>query len=71
VVSKGYSRDQELEADREAVRLAAAAGFDARASVSAMKRLAQAAPESAGLLGYFSSHPPVSERIRELEKTLT
>jgi beta-barrel assembly-enhancing protease len=70
VVSKGYSQDQELEADRESVRLAAAAGFDARASVSAMKRLAQAAPDPAGFLGYLASHPPIPERIRELEKLL-
>ena len=68
VVSKGYSRSQELEADQEAVQLTAAAGFDARASVSALKRLAQVAPAASGWAEYLSSHPPVSERVRELEK---
>jgi beta-barrel assembly-enhancing protease len=67
---KGYSRMQELEADREAVRIAAAAGFDGRASISALKRLAAAAPDPSGLLEYFSSHPPFAERIHELEKAL-
>ena len=66
VVSKGYSRTLELDADREAVRLAAAAGFDAGASIRALKRLAQVSPDTSGLMEYLSSHPPISERIREL-----
>jgi len=70
VVSKGYSQMQELEADREALRLTTAAGFEALASVSALKRLTQAAPDPSGLAEYLSSHPPISERIRELEKKL-
>jgi beta-barrel assembly-enhancing protease len=70
VLSKGYSRSLELEADREAVRLAAAAGFDARASVQALKRLAQVSPGVSGFAEYLSSHPPISERIRELGKYL-
>jgi len=67
VVSKGYSRTLELEADREAVKLIAAAGFDAAAAKKALKRLAQVAPDASGLMEYISSHPPVAERIRELE----
>jgi predicted Zn-dependent protease len=70
IVGKGYSRTLELEADQEAVRLAAAAGFDARASVNALKRLAQVFPDASGLAEYLSSHPPLSERVRELEKYL-
>jgi predicted Zn-dependent protease len=68
--AKGYSRMQELEADREAVRIAAAAGFDRGAFISALRRLAQAAPDPKGLAEYFSSHPPFAERISELEKML-
>jgi predicted Zn-dependent protease len=68
VVSKGYSRTLELEADQEAVRLAASAGFDARASVHALKRLAQVSPDASGLAEYLSSHPAISERVRELER---
>jgi beta-barrel assembly-enhancing protease len=70
VAAKGYSRIQELEADREAVRIAGAAGFDRSASISALKRLASVAPDPKGLAEYFSSHPPFAERIRELEKAL-
>jgi predicted Zn-dependent protease len=39
VLSKGYSQMHELEADQEAVLLTAAAGFDARASIAALRRL--------------------------------
>jgi predicted Zn-dependent protease len=68
IVSQGYSRNLELEADQEAARLAAAAGFDACTSIRALKRLSQVSPGASGLAEYLSSHPPISERIRELEK---
>ena len=71
VISKGYSRTLELEADQEAARLAAAAGFDARASMDALKNLAQVSPDASGLAEYLSSHPPISERVRELGKYLS
>jgi len=71
VVSQGYSRTMELDADREAARLAATAGFDAHAAISALKHLSQVSPDTSGLAEYLSSHPPISERIRELEKYLS
>ncbi len=70
VASQGYSRNLELEADQEAARLAAAAGFDARASLHALKRLSQVSPDASGLAEYLSSHPRISERVFELEKRL-
>jgi predicted Zn-dependent protease len=70
MIGKGYSKTLELDADQEAIRLAAAAGFDARASVHALKRLARVAPDASRLMEYFSTHPPLSERIRELELRL-
>jgi predicted Zn-dependent protease len=70
VLGKGYSRTMELEADREAARLAAAAGFDAGASIRALARLTRISPDASGLAEYFSSHPPFAERIRELEQCL-
>jgi len=68
VLGKGYSRTLELEADGEAVKLAAAAGFDSGASIRALQRLAQVSPDNTGLAEYFSSHPALSERIQELEQ---
>jgi len=71
MISKGYSRTLELEADREAARLTLAAGFDGQASIHALKRLAQVFSDNAGLAEYFSTHPPLSERVRELDQYLT
>jgi Zn-dependent protease with chaperone function len=68
LLNQGYSRELELEADREGARLAAAAGFDARAAARALERLAGGASGHAGLAEYFSSHPPLAERVRKLER---
>ena len=66
VLGKGYSRELELEADREGARLAAAAGFDSRAAARALHRLAQGSADNAGLAEYFSSHPPLAERVKKV-----
>jgi predicted Zn-dependent protease len=63
MLSKGYSQMHELEADQEAIRLTAAAGFDA-GPLSALRRLQHVA-RTAGFAEYLSSHPPISERVRE------
>lgn len=70
IIRKGYSQGQELEADHRAVQLAAAAGFDARASLSALKRLSQLDPDPSGISEYLSTHPAISERVRRLEESL-
>ncbi len=69
-MDKGYSQMLEFEADQEGMRLAAASGFRAGASVHALEKLAQISPDEGGLAEYLSSHPPVSERIRALEERL-
>jgi predicted Zn-dependent protease len=66
LIDKGYSRELELEADGEGARLAAAAGFDPRAAARALQRLARVSGGHAGLAEYFSSHPPIAERVRKL-----
>lgn len=68
MAAKGYSRDQELDADREGLRIAKTAGFDSNSSINALKRLAQVAPDNSGLAEYFSTHPSIFDRIQQLEK---
>lgn len=71
VLANGYSQDLELEADREGAGLVVAAGFDPRVAVRGLRRLAQASTDNVGLLEFFSSHPPLAERVRSLEQALS
>ena len=82
----GYSKDQELEADREGTRLAVASGYSANGAIrmfEAFGRLyeqyqtADKSPrdEAARLAqetveGYFRSHPPSAERIAQVQKLI-
>ena len=79
----GYSKEQELEADREGIRLASKAGYSATA-VSQLFRTMDKRYHEAGirsrtpqgemsrvvfatLTEYFRSHPPAAERIAQIE----
>jgi beta-barrel assembly-enhancing protease len=68
MLGKGYSRDLELEADREGAKLAARAGFDAHAGQRSLARLAAVSPEMPEWAEYLSSHPPFTERIAALQR---
>lgn len=70
LVTQGYSRRQEFEADRAAVQMARVAGYDPEASIRLLQRLEKRGTESDGLAGYFSSHPPLALRIGRIQKTL-
>jgi predicted Zn-dependent protease len=56
-----YSRDSETEADREALRLCAAAGYNAADAVRLFS-LMDDREEPRGVAVYFSDHPASSER---------
>ena len=68
-LESAYSQDLESEADKLAVRLAAAAGYDPQGSVRLLSRLAELKQNSEELdLGiYFSTHPAFSVRIRNVK----
>ncbi len=67
-----YSRDQELDADRLAVRLVDAAGYDPRAGMALFRNLAESTSLSDPLsLGrYFSTHPSFAVRIDSIGRFL-
>jgi predicted Zn-dependent protease len=67
-----YSRDQELEADRLAVRLVMAAGYAPEASAELFSRLAELnkAVDPAILGEYFSTHPSAEVRIWSIRQFL-
>lgn len=59
VTTSYYTREKEREADAEAVRLMAKAGFDPMAGKRALRRLG----DEKGFLSWFRSHPFLAERL--------
>jgi Zn-dependent protease with chaperone function len=71
-IQSAYSQDQEFEADHMAVLLIKAAGHDGHAAEHLILALAGATsgPGPGGLESYFSSHPPLQERITAIRRIL-
>ena len=69
-LQRAYSREQELEADKLAARLAMAAGFDPHGSIRLLQRLRCRSdmPDSAVPTSYFADHPPLEERMVRLKQ---
>ena len=65
--SKGLDQDDELEADRTGVALAARAGFDPYGLVAVLQQLRTAAPDDAMFALSLSTHPPAQLRLNQLE----
>ncbi len=64
LISKGYSREDELEADRLGMRYAQRAGYQPLGMVSFLELLQQLQQsEPSSVLTIFQTHPAVSERI--------
>jgi predicted Zn-dependent protease len=82
----GYSKDQELEADREGTRLAVQAGYSANGAIRMFEAFEQLYKEYQAkartpqqelsqvalqtLEGYFRSHPLPAERIAQVQKMI-
>jgi predicted Zn-dependent protease len=67
----GYLQDNEFEADSKGTLLAKKAGFDPRGLRKLLKKLGLMTKDTAAPtegFSYFSSHPPMPERIRKLRK---
>lgn len=70
LVTQGYSRRQEFEADRAALQITRVAGFDPEASIRLFRRLQARAKDPGAVAGYFSSHPPFASRIGRIKELL-
>lgn len=68
LLSNGYSRDNEREADAYACDLLTTAGIDVQHFVDILKKLEAARPESGVDYSYLSTHPGTTERIQTLER---
>jgi Zn-dependent protease with chaperone function/Tfp pilus assembly protein PilF len=86
VFEAGYSKDQELEADREGTRLAVQTGYSANGAIRMFETFARLQKEyqataktpqeevsqvaQQALEGYFRSHPLPSERIAQIQRMI-
>ena len=68
MLSRAFSRENELEADRFAVDLIRTAGGDVLAGERLLEKLAQLTTgNNVGIPGdYFATHPPLTERVANL-----
>ncbi|MES2401431.1 MAG: M48 family metalloprotease [Pseudomonadota bacterium] len=67
IYTKGLDQDDELEADRTGVTLAARAGFDPYGLVAVLQNLRTASPDDALFALSLSTHPPAQLRLNQLE----
>ncbi|MFA5089838.1 MAG: M48 family metallopeptidase [Candidatus Omnitrophota bacterium] len=67
LIEKGYSRQDEYEADRLGVKYAFKAGFQPQAALTALEKIKKGEGPNWKILGYFRTHPYVEERIAALK----
>jgi len=70
VILKGYSREQEAEADRAGARYAARAGYDPAGLRDFLTGLIDRGGSESGLQTFFSTHPGARERRDEQDTLL-
>jgi Zn-dependent protease with chaperone function len=67
---RAYSREQEFEADRWAVRLSARAGYVPSASIALLERLAGGEAPSNLVSEMLGTHPPIKDRLQHLSEAI-
>ena len=67
LVNNGFSREQEFEADRTAMELMAAAGYNPQGLIEMLRQLGTVQTSGAG---FGRTHPTPAARITEAEKTV-
>ena len=69
VLSKGFSKPQEFEADQESVKYTAAAGYDPNGLTRFLQRIR--AKQNAGGANLFATHPGLDDRITKVTNQIS
>jgi predicted Zn-dependent protease len=67
LLNKGYSRDQEYDADNTALSLLTAAGYSPSGLIDMLRQLEKTQDSHAG--GFNNTHPSPAERLKSAEKS--
>lgn len=71
LISSGYSREDELQADKLSVRYVSRAGLDPEATLRVLELIQELEKSNpAGMLVFIRSHPPASQRIEVIKAEL-
>jgi len=70
LLGKGYSQQQEFEADAKGLELILQAGFAGEAALGLLRQLAVVSPQLPEFAQYLSTHPPAAERIASVRSAL-
>lgn len=70
ILSLGYSRKDELQADRLGIRYMGLAGYNRQGMVSLFEKLKNKYGDVAGFEIWMSDHPPLSERIEKAKEEI-
>jgi hypothetical protein len=70
LVMAGFGRGEELESDRDGLKMADAAGYAPQGLAGFLTRLSERNASSSGKQGLFASHPEMKERLATLDKEI-
>ena len=68
VIARGLDKDAEFEADRDAIVLAARAGYDSASILATLERLHARSKNDDALQLLFTTHPAPADRIQKLSE---